>query len=549
LSLTPAEAASLLRAAGLALGDEDVAELHLRTEGWSAGLYLAALCLRDGGSLPGAAVTVGGDDRFISDYIESELLANLPSRDRVFLTRTAVLERMSGPLCEAVLELPGSGAVLAELARSNLLLVPLDHRGGWYRYHHLFRDMLRAELERLEPVLIPVLLRRAATWCRENAMAEVAMEYSMAAGDVDTAARLMQELCLPAFRQARVTTLQRWFEWLEDRGGIERYPMVAVWASLLAVTTGQPVDAERWAGVVDRWQYGDAARPEDPVIEGWAAVIRAILCRRGVRQMGADADEAVRQFAAAGVVAPIAQLLQGIALVLGGDPDSGDASFGEAFSIGEGIGAPDVLAYTLAERSLLAMARGDWDQAEAFAVRARTVISRGGPDEAFVCGVHARVALHRGDVAAARQDLISAQRLRPLLTYVTPHLAVQTRIELIRVHLALADVAGARTLMQEIDELLKRRPGLGTLVSEAQALRARLAAERGSRPGASALTAAELRLLPLLATHLPVPEIAAELFVAPSTIKSQLKSIYRKLDASNRSQAVTQSRELGLLEG
>ena len=136
-----------------------------------------------------------------------------------------------------------------------------------------------------------------------------------------------------------------------------------------------------------------------------------------------------------------------------------------------------------------------------------------------------------------------------MLTYAIPYLAVQTRIELTRVHLALSDVAGARTLMREIDELLKRLPGLGTLVGEAQALRARLSAERVSRPGASALTAAELRLLPLLATHMPVPEIAAELFVAPSTIKSKLKSVYRKLDASSRSQAVTRSRELGLLEG
>ena len=131
-----------------------------------------------------------------------------------------------------------------------------------------------------------------------------------------------------------------------------------------------------------------------------------------------------------------------------------------------------------------------------------------------------------------------------------PHLAVQARIELTRVHLALADLAGARTLMREIDDLLQRRPGLGTLVGEAEALRARLAAERGPGvPGASALTAAELRLLPLMSTHLSFPEIAAELFLSPHTIKSQAKSLYRKLGASTRNQAVARARELGLLEG
>jgi len=127
---------------------------------------------------------------------------------------------------------------------------------------------------------------------------------------------------------------------------------------------------------------------------------------------------------------------------------------------------------------------------------------------------------------------------------------VQVRIELARVHLALADLAGARTLMPEIDDLLKRRPGLGTLVGQAEALRAQLASQRGaSAPGASALTGAELRLLPLLSTHLSAPEMAAELFLSPHTVKSELKAIYRKLGVSTRNQAVTRARELGLLEG
>ena len=135
----------------------------------------------------------------------------------------------------------------------------------------------------------------------------------------------------------------------------------------------------------------------------------------------------------------------------------------------------------------------------------------------LLCAVQARLALHRGDIAAARRELLSAHELRPLLTYANPHLAIQFRIELIRVHLALSDLAGARTLMREVDELLKRRPSMGILVGEAEALRARLSRERGSGgPGASTLTAAELRLLPLLATHMSFPEIAGELFLSPS---------------------------------
>ena len=200
------------------------------------------------------------------------------------------------------------------------------------------------------------------------------------------------------------------------------------------------------------------------------------------------------------------------------------------------------------------MTGSKWDQAEALAGQASAVLRRAGIAESYatplVSAVQARAAMHRGDVPAARQQLVSAQRLRHLLTYALPYLAVQARIELIRVHLALADLAGARTLMREVDELLRRRPGLGNLVGEAQVLRARLAKERGSSaPGASALTGAELRLLPLLSTHLSFPEIAAQMSLSPHTVKSQAYSIYRKLGASSRNQAVAQSRELALLDG
>jgi LuxR family transcriptional regulator, maltose regulon positive regulatory protein len=554
LALTCGEASSLLRNADVAVGEDEVADLHRRTEGWPAGLYLAALYLREGGPLVGAAVSFGAGDRLVSQYMESECLARISARQRVFLTRTAVLERMCGPLCDAVLEMGGSATALADLARSNLLLVPLDRRGEWYRYHHLFRDMLLAELHRREPGLIPVLQQRAAGWHERNGQPEEALGYSMAAGDADGAARLVAKIAVPAYRQGRVTTVSRWFGWLEDRGGIERHPMAAVLASLFSALTGKPADAERWADVADRWQYGDPARTDDPSAGAWAALLRAILCRRGAEQMRTDADEAVRRFAAGSFLTPAPALLQGIARVLCGDLDSGDASLEDAASVGEVTGAPDDLAVALCERALLAMARSDWDRADALAGRARSALRRAGLEDSYamplVCAVQARAALHRADLPAARQHLITAQHLRPLLTYALPYLAVQARIELARVHLALVDLAAARTLMREVDELLRRRPDLGTLTGQAQALRAQLASEHGSStPGASALTAAELRLLPLLSTHLSFPEIAGELFLSRHTIKSQANSIYRKLGVSSRSQAVSRSVELGILDG
>jgi len=550
LALTAGEAASLLAAAEVALGEADLAELHRRTEGWAAGLYLAALSLREGGSLPGMAASFGGDDRFVADYVESEFLARIPPSQRAFLTRTAVLERMSGPLCAAVLELPGAGAVLAGLASSNLLLVPLDRRGQWYRYHHLFRDMLRAELERDEPALVPVLRRRAAGWCQRHDLPEEALEYAMAAGDVETAGDLIDQLAIPAYRQARLSTLQQWLRWLEERDGMEGHPMAVTWASLAAAIAGRPAEAERWADAVDRWLDQDTPRPADPAAEAQATALRFTLCRDGVEQMRADADEAVHRYAAAGMVAAAVPNAQGVARVLCGDLDGGDAFLEDAVSLSD-HGAPDVVVRALAQRALVAMERHQWDQAEALASQARSVLDRAGIEKfSLLCAVQARLALHRGDLPAARRELVSAQELRPLLTYAVPHLAIQFRIELIRVHLALSDLAGARTLMREVDELLQRRPKMGVLVDQADELRARLSRQRGSGgPGASALTAAELRLLPLLTTHLSIPEIAAEQFVSPSTTKTHAVAIYRKLGVSTRTQAVTRARELGLLDG
>jgi LuxR family maltose regulon positive regulatory protein len=281
---------------------------------------------------------------YLIQGVESEFLARISEPQRAFLTRTAVLEQMSRPLCEAVLNRPGSGAELAELAGSNLLLVPLDRREHWYRYHQLFRDVLLGELNRVEPELIPVLRRRAANWYLDHDLPDEAVEYAIAAGDAEMTARLVEGLVVSAWRRGRTTTLQRWFRWLEDQGKIEHYPMIAVWASMTAARTGRPFEAERWTGAVDRWQYGNSARPADPAAEAWAARLRAVLCSHGVDQMRADADEAAHRFAAADILTGAAALLRGVARILGGDLDAGEAYLEDAVSAGEQAGSHEVVA-------------------------------------------------------------------------------------------------------------------------------------------------------------------------------------------------------------
>ncbi len=554
LALSRDEASLLLRNAGIAVGEDEVTELHRRTEGWPAGLYLAALYLREGGPFARAAVSFGGDDRLVSEYVESEFLARISRHRRAFLTRTAVLERMCGPLCDAVLEESGSAGVLAELERSNLLLVPLDRRGQWYRYHHLFRDMLLAELHRLEPGLMPVLHRRAAQWHERNGEPGKALEYWMQAGEADPAAALVGTLAFPACQQGRVATAERWLGWLDDHAPSGNYPAVAVLAAIISALTGKPDEAERWAGVAERGAAVTSLPDGSASIEPWLTLLRALLCRGGAEQMRADADLAARTMAPGSFWRTAATLYLAEAHLMAGDPDRADALFQDAVAAGRAGGATIATCVALAERSLLAIARDAWEAAERYLSEARSAARDANledyPPVTIVHAVAARIALHQADRPRAIAELTRAQRLRPGLTYALPHFAVQARIELARCHLALSDFPAARILLHEVTEILARRPGLGVFAGQAGDLQAKLARARGSSaPGASALTVAELRLLPMLSTHLSFPEIAQEMFLSPSTVRSQAMAIYHKLGASSRSQAVTRSRELGLLEG
>jgi LuxR family maltose regulon positive regulatory protein len=552
LSLSVEEASSLLRNAGLTLGDGEIAELHRRTEGWPAGLYLAALYLREGGPLASAAVSFGGDDRLVSEYMESEFLVRISRPQRAFLTRTAVLGRMCGPLCDAVLELTGSATVLADLERSNMLLVPLDRHKEWYRYHHLFRDMLLAELRRLEPELMPILYRRAAQWYERNGAPGEALGYWMQADDVDATARLAAALALATYQRGRAATAERWFGWLEDHGATENHPAVAAVAAVIPAMIGNPAEAERRAEVAER-AATDASQADSSPAGPWLALLRALLCHDGVDQMRADAELAAKTTAAGSFWRAGSLLLLGMAHLMAGDPDRADAVFEDQVAEARAAGGTLGACVALSERSLLAIARGAWGLGEQHLSQARAVARESHvedyPAVTIMHAAAARMALHQADRLNARTELTRAQRLRPGLTYAVPHFAVQARTELTKAHLSLGDLAGARTLMREVHEILVRRPGLGVFARQAEDLGAELSRAGGSSAlGASALTAAELRLLPMLATHLSFPEIAAEMYLSRNTVKSHANSIYRKLGTSSRSQAVTRLRDLGLLE-
>jgi LuxR family maltose regulon positive regulatory protein len=246
-----------------------------------------------------------------------------------------------------------------------------------------------------------------------------------------------------------------------------------------------------------------------------------------------------------------AQLLLAISLLVGGDRELADRALAQAVEVAQDTGAKVATTVALAERAMLAIDRQDWPEAEILAERARQLVAAAHLEHCttsvLVYAVAARVAIHRGDASQAEQDLARAQQLRPQLNHALPYHAVQARLELVRAYLALADLASARVVLREVADLLHRRPRLGTLPEQADQLRAQLDNLHADLNGASPLTTAELRLLPLLPTHQSFREIGQRLHLSPHTVKSQALSVYRKLGVSSRSQAIQRARTLGLL--
>jgi LuxR family maltose regulon positive regulatory protein len=552
LAMDASEARGLLEAVGVGLADADQGQLIERTEGWPVGLYLAALAINAGGPQRNAGLRFSGDDRLMADYLQSELLSRL-SQDQVsFLTRTSVLERMCGPLCDAMLGAAGSAAMLESLERSNLLLVALDRRGEWYRYHHLLRDLLGAELRRREPEIVPQLHRGAAAWYEANGLGELAIDHARKAGDSDRVARLVLGVMQPVWASGRVDTVLRWMEWLEQRHLTERYPAVAVHGALIFALLGRPARTEWWAAAAER-ASPTGRLPDGSTMASYLAYLRALLCRDGVQGMRRDAQIGWEGLSPLSPYRATMLYTEGLSHLLEGDLERADPILAHAFDAATATGAAPLAAVVLAERCSIAAGRGDWPAAVTLAERALAIVQDGEFDDywtsALVYAWAARAAIHLGNLAAAREYVVRAARLRPLLTYALPVVSVQALLELARAYIALTDPDGARAVLRQAHDILQQRPDLGLLPAEADKLRAKVETiRRQGVGGGSSLTTAELRVLPLMATHLSFREIGERLYLSPHTVKTQALSVYRKFGVSSRSEAVERAYKVGLLE-
>jgi len=552
LTLTRRESEALLRELEADLPEEDAAELLARCEGWAAGIHLSALASRERtGAVPRRAVA-GGDDRFLAEYFRSEFLSQLTPDLRTFLRRTSVLERLTAPVCDAVLERSGSGLVLASFDGLHVPITALDRHGETYRCHPLLRDLLRRELAENEPELRAVLHRRAADWYESHGDPESAIRHAEGAGDVDRQAQIVAAIALPAYARGRIADVESWLGAFDDPTRLERYPAVAVIGCWIHALRGRPAAAERWLAAAERGTLVETTLDGEDSAGPSIELLRAALCRDGVERMCADIERALAGLPPSSHWRPAALLLLGAALMLRGHDALADAIFAETEESAERLGATDIQISAVSQRSLLASAHDEHAAAELHSLRGRVLADAAQLDgyatNALELVASARTSLRNNGWDQARSSLAIADGLTPLLTDALPWLAVQTRLELSRAHVALRDAEAARALLSEALDILRRRPGLGVLSEQASELQAEVdalcaAAERNG----SGLTRAELRLLPLLATHLSFREIGTRLHVSRNTVKTQAISVYRKLGVSSRSDAIDQAARLGLV--
>jgi LuxR family maltose regulon positive regulatory protein len=547
LALDAAGAAQIFASARAPLAPGLAQAVVERTEGWPVGLHLAALLARD---RPDEEVSVSGDDPYVTDYLYRESLASLPEETQRFLRRTAVPERLSAGLCDALLASTNAQSVLRELEASHAFLIPLDRHRRWYRYHGLFREFLLAELRRSEPEIEEQLHERAADWYEANASAPNAVEHLLLTSDRDRAVRLVNLLALPVYESGQVATLTRWLDALGD-DAIATYPPIAALAGWVAALTGQVRQAERWASIVEAAEFDGTPADGTASFASGRAMMRSFMCPAGPEQCLADAEFALAAEPSWSPWRELALAVAGEALLLKGDTGTADARFVESSALALAAGNWEIMAIADAERALLAMDQGSWDLAARLVDHTRSAIDAHGMHDyaavSLAFAAAARVALHRGDRPQAERELARAMRARAICTYVHPMLAVRLRLHTAIAHVAMGAVPIARHLMREIDDILTQRPALGALAEEVSRFRRVLDAATVGHVAGPPLTPAELRLLPYLQTHLTMPEIGERLFVSRNTVRTEVSSIYRKLGVSSRTEAVERATAIGLL--
>ena len=544
LRFTDDEASALLGdALGFELDRSDVARLQERTEGWAAGLHLAALSLDRQENASAFISSIAGDDRPVVDYLGFEVLDGQPDDVREFLLRTSVLERLTGPLCDAVAGSSDSAAMLDRLERAGLFLVPLDAKRRWYRCHHLFRGLLRHELGRAEPGLVPELHRLACAWYRERGAASEAIHHAIAAGEAALASDLITEHWYAFLQRGRIETVAGWLDALGDEA-VRADAGLCLTKAWIGVNTGRLEDVRRW---IDAAELAAERSPEDPVVASGIASLYEIH-----RYMNGDVTGAVE----AGLRSvergdtpwrPVGCPVLGIALFWSGRPGDATVELEHAVRLADSSGNHLAVIHASAGLAAIHAEAGDLRQGDELAARALALAEERSLDRHWATAmarvVRGRALEDRGRAGEAGEEIGRAAELARRGVA-----AVEIAYSLLW-QAQLAGASGtAAGLVAEARGVVEGCPDPGILSAMlVQAERRLRPAAREPASAGKELTARELDVLRLMAGELSQRAIGEALYLSLNTIKTHTRLIYRKLGVCTRAEAVERGRELGLL--
>ena len=551
LAFTVDEARELFVREGIELWGESVDVLVERTEGWPAGLYLAALWLRDLDEPNARVRDFAGSARHVGDYLTAEVLSALPARTRDFLVQTSVLGRFTPGLCDAVLGREDSAAMHAELARSNMFLVALDVRAQWYRYHHLFGELLQLELARDTAAQ---LRRRAAQWCRAHGLVEDAIEYADGAGDPETVAELLLETHLEFIRGGRARQFLGWVRRLSPELLIEHPGLPAAAAAAAGLIARPEVEVRRLLAVAEhsRREHPQAL---SPYVEAVVELTRAEVIERGdvsaAVEHGRRAVAAARAGAAVLSVGAMATLSQ--AQFFAGDVDESRRIAVEAIERPDAPDVPDGYVASLGLLALIDAEQGRNDGAERSAREAIAFAREHFQGESWVASLaHLGLALAcaaTGRLDEAEREALRGERLRRSPQPTVDH--AHAVLILAKVHVARSRLRPAASHLGRARRALAEFPDPGRLPALAAEVERELTIARANLGRGRVVeepSSAELAVLRGLATGLSRREIGAELYISLNTVKTHTRELYRKLDATSRADAVARAEARGLLE-
>jgi LuxR family maltose regulon positive regulatory protein len=548
LAFDTSEAQALLARMDVDVEEPGVTELLTQLEGWPAGIRLVAEAVRAGAAPPQLAK--GAE---LVGSLDSKWLGELDAEDRMFLREAACLQRFTAEQCDQVLGRHGSREIIQRLHRDRLVVFPLDKRNEYYRLHGLLSRWLSADLQRSDPRRWTEIHVDAARYFEQHDDIDLAVQHAISAADDGLLEALMIDHGARFFPMGRRVTVTKWLD-ASPPDFVHASPGPIGLRCLEALQSGDDLGAVDWLRRLDH-AIALHNRPADDPTRRWASVLHATLDERPADEL-IPIIAAVRRELTAGPWGAFASWVHGaLAFMVGDITTARDALRAGEFEASLAR-APLLVGHCAATSSIIDACEGDEAAAAASARRAHDAVTTYGgelvpPSAAAVAAValqHARL----GDRDAAANNLDVARRALDGYRSIAPWFNVIVRLPLVRAATLIDDRPTALALIQELEHHARHEPWgseppAHSAPACAQLLRSHTDAMHVPTIGSSALTDAELRVLHLLPTNLGLAEIATQLFVSRNTVKSHVASIYRKLDATRRAEAVEQAKQAGLL--